>query len=81
MRKGVFSEMLRRAFVPSLFELYQLLIAVLGMIGVYRILFEYAWVRSTEHAVITMTACWFGRGLVSLFQNRKNHGPRGAERS
>lgn len=69
-RKGSFFLMLRRAFLPTFFDLYQLFLAVIGMVGVNRILFEYRWVLSVKYALVLVAAFWIGQGLLSLFQSR-----------
>lgn len=63
--------MLRRAFVPTFYDLYQLIIAVIGMIGVNRVLFELPWSQSIPYALTTVAAYWAGQGLVSLLQSPK----------
>lgn len=60
--------MLGRTPLPSFYDLYQTLIAIIGMIGVNRILFELPWPRAFGYAVVTVLAYWAGTGLVSLFQ-------------
>jgi hypothetical protein len=60
--------MFRRAFLPSLYDLYQMLLGVIGLIGVFRILGEYAWVLAVEYAVAGIAAFWIGQGIVALFQ-------------
>ena len=60
--------MLGRTPLPSVYDLYQTLIAIIGMIGVNRILFELPWPRAIGYAVVTVLAYWVGTGLVSLFQ-------------
>ena len=66
--KGRYLRMLGRTPLPSFYDLYQTLIAIIGMVGVNRILFELPWPRATGYAVVTVLAYWVGTGLVSLFQ-------------
>ena len=63
--------MLRRTTplpLPTFYDLYQTLIAIIGMVGVNRILFEFSWPRSIGYAVCTVMAYWAGNGLVTLLQ-------------
>lgn len=63
--------MLRRispTSLPTFYDVYQTVIAILGMLGVNRILFEFSWSRSIGYAVGTVMAYWAGTGLVSLLQ-------------
>ncbi len=61
--------MLRRAFLPTFYDLYQLIIAVIGMVGVNRMLFEFSWRLSVAYAAATVAAYWAGQGFVALLQN------------
>jgi hypothetical protein len=67
-RKGTSLRMLRRAFLPTFYDLYQMIIAVIGMIGVNRILFGFSWRVSVEYALVTVAAYWVGQGFVALLQ-------------
>jgi hypothetical protein len=64
--------MLRHAFVPSFFALYQVFIAVIGMVGAIRILFEYPWLQCFKYGVGILAAFWIGQRIVSLFQNPRS---------
>jgi len=54
--------------LPTFYDLYQTLLAVIGMVGVCRLLFDFAWPRAIGYAVITVFAYWAGIGLVTIFQ-------------
>ena len=54
--------------LPTFYDLYQTLLAIVGMVGVCRILFDFAWLPAVGYAVGTVAAYWAGTGLVSLFQ-------------
>jgi hypothetical protein len=67
--KGTFRRMLpRRSILPTFYDLYQTLIAIIGMVGVNRILFDFAWSRAIGYALCTVLAYWAGQGLVVLLQ-------------
>lgn len=55
------------------FELYQTLVAVIGLIAVIHILFEFAWPRAIGYGVITVAAYWVGQGIVALLQRPARH--------
>lgn len=54
--------------LPTFYDLYQTLLAIVGMVGVCRILFDFSWLPAAGYAVGTVAAYWAGTGLFSLFQ-------------
>lgn len=54
--------------LPTVYDLYQTLIAIIGMVGVCRILFDFAWPPAVGYAVVTVAAYWAGTGLMGLVQ-------------
>jgi hypothetical protein len=57
-----------RTCVAYHFEMYQTLVAVIGLIAVIHILFEFAWPRAIGYGIITVAAYWVGQGIVALLQ-------------
>ncbi len=54
--------------LPTFYDLYRTLLAIVGMVGVCRILFDFSWPPALGYAVGTVAAYGAGTGLVSLFQ-------------
>ncbi len=73
----------RRTLLPTFYDVYQFLLAVIGMIGVCRLLFDFSWTRSVGIGAMYVTAYWLGMGLHSLLQPRLQKwlgtGPRASE--
>ena len=63
--------MLHRSFIPTFYDLYQMFIAILGMVGVNRVLFGFSWLISVEYAVAAVAAYWIGQSLVGALQNSR----------
>ena len=58
----------RRSLLPSFYDIYQTIIAIIGMVGICRMLMEFSWTRSIVYSVVTLAAYWLGNGIVALVQ-------------
>jgi uncharacterized membrane protein len=56
------------ASLPTFYDLYQTLLAIIGMIGMCRILLNFAWPQAIAYSVATVMAYWAGTGLTTLCQ-------------
>ena len=62
--------MQRRTSLPTFYDVYQFLLAVIGMVGVCRLLFGFSWPRSLGIGVLYITSYWLGMSAYSLVQPR-----------
>ena len=64
--------MQRFTSLRSFYDIYQLVIAVIGMVAIIRILCCLPWANSIGYGIVTVAGYWGGQSIVTLLKKKLN---------